>query len=103
MTHEEAVLVSAYTGVLLTKSFKNVQDFCEKLLGRPVFTHELANEGVLKEIQEKCLPEIVKMIDPRGRWVGQRKAGVLRRQHHQRQGSGDHPKGARQRRGAGAL
>ena len=63
MTHEEAVLVSAYTGVLLTKSFKNVQDFCEKLLGRPVFTHELANEGVLKEIQEKCLPEIVKMID----------------------------------------
>lgn len=63
MTHEEAVLVSAYTGVLLTKSFKDVQDFCEKLLGRPVFTHELANEGVLKEIQEKCLPEIVKMID----------------------------------------
>ena len=40
MTHEEAVLVSAYTGVLLTKSFKNVQDFCEKLLGRPVFTHK---------------------------------------------------------------
>ena len=63
MTHEEAVLVSAYTGVLLTKSFKDVQDFCEKLLGRPVFTHELANEGVLKEVQEKCLPEIVKMID----------------------------------------
>lgn len=63
MTHEEAVLVSAYTGVLLTKSFKDVQEFCEKLLGRPVFTHELGDEGVLKEIREKCLPEIVKMID----------------------------------------
>ena len=32
MTHEEAVLVSAYTGFLLTKSFSDVQEFCEKLL-----------------------------------------------------------------------
>lgn len=62
MTHKEAVLVSAYTGVLLTKSFKDVQDFCEKLLGRPIFTHEFAFSEVREEIREKCKPLILKMI-----------------------------------------
>lgn len=63
MTHDEAVLVSAYTGFLLTKSFSDVQEFCEKLLSRPIFTHEFADHEVQKEIREKCKPRILKMIE----------------------------------------
>ena len=63
MTHEEAVLVSAYTGYLLTNDFSDVQSFCEKLLGRSVFTLELTDAAVRDEIREKCRPLILKMIE----------------------------------------
>ena len=62
MKHDEAVLVSAYTGYLLTKDFSDVQSFCEKLLGRPIFTHEFVFSEVREEIREKCKPLILKMI-----------------------------------------
>lgn len=63
MTHDEAVLVSAYTGYLLTKDFSDVHEFCEKILGRPIFTHEFGIEETQKEIQEKCKPMIIRMIE----------------------------------------
>lgn len=63
MTHKEAVLVSAYTGFLLTNSFSDVHEFCEKLLGRPIFTHEFADQKVQEDIREKCKPMILKMIE----------------------------------------
>jgi hypothetical protein len=63
MTKQEAVLVSAYTGFLLTNSFADVHKFCEDLLGRPIWTHEFADEKVQREIQEKCKPLILEMIE----------------------------------------
>lgn len=63
MTREEAVLVSAYTGFLLTKDFSDVHEFCEKILGRPIFTYEFSVEETLEEIREKCKSMILKMIE----------------------------------------
>lgn len=63
MTHKEAVLVSAYTGFLLTKNFSDVYEFCEKLLGGPIFTHEFADREVQEDIRKKCKPMILKMIE----------------------------------------
>ena len=63
MTKQEAVLISAYTGVLLTKNFSDVHEFCEELLGRPIFTHEFANPNVQREISEKCKPMILEMVE----------------------------------------
>lgn len=63
MNKNEAVLISAYTGYLLTKNFSDVHAFCEKLLERPIWTHEFASEKVQKEIQEKCKPLIIKMVE----------------------------------------
>ena len=62
MTKQEAVLVSAYTGFLLTKEFDDVKKFCEDLLGRAIWTHEYADEKVQREIKEKCKPLILEMI-----------------------------------------
>lgn len=62
MTKNEAVLISAYTGFLLTKDFSDVHRFCEELLGRPVFSHEFAITETQKEIQEKCKPMIIDLI-----------------------------------------
>ena len=63
MKHNEAVLVSAYTGFLLTQNLSDVYKFCEELLGRPIFTHEFASESLQKEIREKCKPMIIEMIE----------------------------------------
>lgn len=63
MTKKEAVLISSYTGFLLTKNFADVHKFCEDLLGRPIWTHEFASKEVQEEIKEKCKPMIIEMIE----------------------------------------
>ena len=63
MKKQEAILVSAYTGFLLTKDFSDVHKFCEDLLGRPIWTHEFASRTVQEEIKEKCRPLILAMIE----------------------------------------
>ena len=63
MKKQEAILVSAFTGFLLTKDFSDVHKFCEDLLGRPIWTHEFANRDVQEEIKEKCRPLILAMIE----------------------------------------
>ena len=62
MKHNEAVLISAYTGFSLTQDFSDVHKFCEELLGRPIQTYELANESLCREIREKCKPMIIEII-----------------------------------------
>lgn len=66
MKHNEAVLISAYTGFLLTQDFSDVHKFCEELLGRPIQTYEFASGSLQKEIREKCKPMIVDMIKGEG-------------------------------------
>ena len=61
MTRKEAILLSAYTGFLLVPDFSEVHKFCEDTLGRPIWTHEFADQDVQKEIQEKLRPQIVEL------------------------------------------
>lgn len=62
MTREEAILLSAYTGFLLTPDFSQVHKFCEDTLGRPIWTHEFADRDVQNEIREKLRPKIMELI-----------------------------------------
>ena len=62
MTKEEAILLSAYTGVLLVPDFSDVHKFCEDTLGRPIWTHEFADRCVQKEIREKLHPQIMELV-----------------------------------------
>jgi len=43
MTKREAAIVSAYTGALLGE-FSDMHKYVEKILDRPVFTHEFGNK-----------------------------------------------------------
>lgn len=63
MTKEEAILISAYTGFLLTKKFSDVHKFCEETLGRPIWTHEFAIEETQTELREALKPQILQMIE----------------------------------------
>ena len=52
MTKKEAAIVSAYTGILIGE-FTELHKYIEKILGRPVFTHELADSKIWEEIKQK--------------------------------------------------
>ena len=58
MTKEERLIVSAYTGFLMC-DFDDMHKYIEEKLGRPVWTHELADNKVLKEIREKIKPDFL--------------------------------------------
>ena len=51
----------AYTGVTLLahEDFRYFHGYVEKLMGRPVFTHQLAE--LAEEIKEKAKPEFIKI------------------------------------------
>lgn len=61
MTKEEAAIVSAYTGILIGE-FSDLHEYIEKILCRPVFTHELANKVVVAEIKEKSRNDFINII-----------------------------------------
>ena len=60
MTKEEKLIVSAYTGVLMTE-FNDLHEFIEEKLGRPVWTHELANELVVEELKMAVKEDFLKL------------------------------------------
>lgn len=55
MTDREKAIVMAHTGItmLAGEKFSIFHKYIEDLLGRPVWTHELADELVWNEIKEK--------------------------------------------------
>ena len=62
MTKQEAVLISAYTGYLLAPDFSDVAEYCQKVLGRPIYTHEYADPDIQRELQDKLRPQIAELI-----------------------------------------
>ena len=61
MTLHEKVVLSAYTGILMC-NMDEVHKYIEKLLGRPVWIHELASESLWAQIKEKAKPDFLKII-----------------------------------------
>ena len=62
MTKQEKIIVSAYTGVLMC-DFDDVNEYIQKKLGRPVFTHELADKDIQKEIEEKTKEDFLEICN----------------------------------------
>ena len=60
MTLKEKVIVSAYTGYLMC-DFSEVHKYIEDLFGRPVWTHELADERIQSELHEKSKADFLKL------------------------------------------
>lgn len=62
MTLKERVIVSAYTGVLMC-SMSDMCEYIEEKLGRPVWTHELADPQVVAEIKEKTKSDFLELCE----------------------------------------
>lgn len=76
MTKQEKIIVSAYTGVLMC-NFDDVHEYIQKKFGRPVFTHELADKSIQKEVAEKSKEEFLEICNREepvrkvGKWIKQ--------------------------------
>lgn len=63
MTKQECAVVMAYTGVAMLQGddLWLFYAYIKELLGRPVWTHELAQAEVLDEIKTKSRADFVKI------------------------------------------
>ena len=65
ITHKEAIAISAYTGFCFAP-FDEIHQFIEEVLGRPVFTHELARDDIWDDVRksmQKNLDEYIHIDD----------------------------------------
>ena len=61
MTKQECAIVMAHTGIcmLTGDDFGIYHEYIEKIMGRPVWTHELAIPEVVEEITQKSLNDFL--------------------------------------------
>lgn len=61
MTDSERAIIMAYTGVcMLTGDRLEIfYKYIEELLGRPVWTHELADTKIMNEIKERSKSDFI--------------------------------------------
>lgn len=62
MTKRESAIISAFTGILCGP-FDEFHKYVEYILDRPVFTHELANKAITKEIKEKSRADFIDLVE----------------------------------------
>ena len=58
MNKKEAAIVSAYTGILIG-SFDEAHKYMQEIMGRPLYTHELAFEEIVEEIKKKSWNDFI--------------------------------------------
>ena len=61
MTKKEAAIVAAYTDTLIGE-FSDLHEYIEKILNRPVFSHEFADKEIWVEIKEKSRQDFINII-----------------------------------------
>ena len=62
MTFHEKIIISAYTGYLMC-DFYDVHKYIEEKLGRPVWTHELAEDSIQNEIHEATRSDFLALCE----------------------------------------
>jgi len=60
LSKRQAVVVSAYTGVLLG-SFEDLHKYAQVKLARPVWTHEFASTGFAEELRDASREDFLRL------------------------------------------
>lgn len=64
LTKEQAAIVGAYTG-FAAGPFADIQEYAERVLGRPIWTHEFADKKVAAKLREASKAAFVAMCHER--------------------------------------
>ena len=64
LTKEQAAIIGAYTGIAVGP-FEDIQEYAEKILGHPIFTHEFASKRLCEELKRETKPDLLSLCyDP---------------------------------------
>ena len=65
MTDKEKAIVMAYTGtcMLTGDKFQIFHEYVEKIMGRPVYTHEMGIKAIADEIKKKAKPDFIALCE----------------------------------------
>ncbi len=80
MTFEEKLIVTAYTKILMV-NINDFHEYAEKLLERPIMTHEFALKSVWTQIQDKVRPGFVALCEKQPHTEA-RKNIICKKHHH---------------------
>lgn len=61
LTKEQAAVIGAFTGTL-TGKFSDMHEYVEKIMDRPVWTHEMGSGPVADEIKEKARADFLAIV-----------------------------------------
>lgn len=61
LTKEQAIVITSFTGVAAVESFADFHSDLERRIGRPVWTHEMANEEFSEKIKELYREDFINM------------------------------------------
>lgn len=64
LTREQAAIIGAFTGILCGP-FEDLHQYIEKVMGRPVWTHEMGDRETMERIKELAKPDFM-MLLPKG-------------------------------------
>ncbi len=60
MNKREAVIVSAYTGIMMT-NLADLKEYADEVTGHAVWTHELGDKPFWETLKELAKPEFLEM------------------------------------------
>lgn len=68
MTKRECAVVMAYTGVVMLTgdNLAVYYNYVKGLIGRPIWTHELADRTMMDEIKERAKPDFLALCNGGG-------------------------------------
>lgn len=58
LTKREAAIVSAYTGYLIG-GFDEMHKYAEEVMGRPIWTHQFADQKLCDALREAAKPDFL--------------------------------------------
>ena len=63
MNLKERVIVEAYTGYCMTtgEEREELYKYIANTIGRPIFTHELADEEIISELHDKVKTDFIRL------------------------------------------
>lgn len=63
LTKEQAIILTAITGIMVTKNFSDFHEAVESKLGRPIWTHEFASKEMTAEIKDAFWGDFMEMME----------------------------------------
>jgi hypothetical protein len=61
LTREQSAIIGAFTGVLCGP-FEALHEYVEKVMGRPVWTHEMGSEQFSADLKEKSRADFMSIV-----------------------------------------